>query len=224
MNKKYTKIGGVVGIVSLAFGLLFGSYIAPQAQVAEAQNTPTEITLPIKIIPQIEIIGQDGETVLGGLVNIGQRDFPDGISVDGTERISGTGVFKLAGNTVNAGASAAITQTAATSTLTAAQICDNSVITLTAGITNVSTSLPSVADLTADCFTTDGDYKKVLIKSGSASASYIQFLSDAGGAIDVQNTGSGDETISQNQAAILELWRTSSTAFTVEIHESTTAD
>jgi len=34
---------------------------------------------------------KQSSAIMGGIVNVGQRDFPDGISVDGTEIISGTG-------------------------------------------------------------------------------------------------------------------------------------
>jgi len=126
--------------------------------------------------------------IIGGLVGnqsaslgSGTR-FPHGISADNTspsaEQIRGTtllitGDTVLMGETrtplVETGTKATLTINATTTTLTAAQVCDNNVIEWAPGVT-ASATLPSAALVYADCLTTDGDQISFLFRDTSATS------------------------------------------------------
>lgn len=104
------------------------------------------------------------------------------LDVDGDAEVNGTlqvdSSFTLSGelqaSTIISGGSVLSTSTAATGVtdvLTAAQICDNSVILYTPNATGgVALTLPATSTLFADCLNTDGDSKSVLLKNVTSTA------------------------------------------------------
>ncbi len=142
------------------------------------------------------IIGNAGKVPapLGATVYNRAISFDEGILVDQTERISGTGgasfttgafssTLDVAGEMnvqdfVQGGGVLAYTAEDGTDSITAAQICDYSVIqyNATASIAVASTTLPSDETLLQDCLTTVGDSKEILFRNVSTAASTTELL------------------------------------------------
>ena len=102
-------------------------------------------------------------------VNITNDLLVDGdAEVTGTLTVTGESQF----NTVILGGSVLASSTTATvGTLTAAQICDNSVIEFTPNATGgLALTLPSTSTLFADCLSTDGDSKSLILKNATSTA------------------------------------------------------
>ena len=121
----------------------------------------------------VEKISEPFEGFLGAS---GTR-FPNGISADTTSPIAGevrgttltvSGESQL--STVVAGGSVYTTSTLNSTTFTAAQICDNSVILMTPNIPVLNLTLPATSTLYDDCLNTDGDTKEVLIRNVTTTA------------------------------------------------------
>lgn len=72
---------------------------------------------------------------------------------------------------VHGGASLATSTSGATGSLTAAQICDNSIINATV-VGTTSMAFPTAASVHADCLTSIGDRKTILIKNTTTSEIY----------------------------------------------------
>src|SRR3990167_4691262 len=68
------------------------------------------------------------------------------------------------------GTSATVIASAATVTVTAAQVCDSSIIEWPAGQANASSTFPAAADLIANCLPSQGEYKDLLWRNTGAMA------------------------------------------------------
>jgi len=125
--------------------------------------------------------------------------------------------------TVVEGGSVYTTSTVGSTTFTAAQICDNSVILMNPGLTAISVTLPTTSTLYSDCLNTDGDSKIVLVKNTTSTAnSYLQLV--AGTGIDLlsfpTSTPSAGDTIGTGEIGRLRFTRLGDSAgkITVESH------
>ncbi len=94
--------------------------------------------------------------------------------------------------------------------ITATQICDNSVINWTAATSTdsvSSTTLPSDQTLLADCLTEIGDTKTILFRNTSIAASTTVLI--AGDSIDLifSSTTQATVTVAGSQATLIKFWR-----------------
>jgi|TARA_Y100000310_G_C20703059_1_gene831903 hypothetical protein len=95
MNKKILRVSMFIGILGLAVGLIAGAILSPSTKdvIAGTFDEATSIIIPsgFKNKVVVEPLGEIGdEPALGGLVQFGQPDFPDGLKVDGTAAIDGS--------------------------------------------------------------------------------------------------------------------------------------
>jgi len=124
---------------------------------------------------------------LGGLVHNIQEDFKEGITVDTTEVIDGSGNwknsasstarFQLEGETnlqrVIFGGATTTISVGTTTVLTAANVCDNIRIEFAPlDVDSASTSLPAASDLTADCLEQDGDTISLFLVTNTTTDGY----------------------------------------------------
>ncbi len=136
-------------------------------------------TILILFVAIFLIVGGNQSGILGGDTNFDSVDTTDGYKVDGTTVIDGngnvdasitsdTGTFSstltVSGETnldtlIFGGDITTLTAGIPTSTVTAAQMCNSSVIVWAPDVANASGTLPAAADITADCLTANGDSK-----------------------------------------------------------------
>lgn len=134
------------------------------------------------------------ETRVGGSTS-------DSFSIGGDLSVSGeTGIDTL----IQGGGEVAITADGNT-TLTAAQLCDYSHITVTPSTTtgNVNMTTPTAALLIADCIPTIGDFKVLFYENGATTATTTTMV--AGSAVDLIEPSGGDVVIAQNEDARIEM-------------------
>lgn len=176
---------------------------------------------------------------LEGFLGASGTRFPHGISADSTSPSSGevrgttltaTGAATIGStlgvsgesqlSTVVAGGSVYTTSTANSTTLTAAQVCDYSVILMSPGLTALNVTLPATSTLYADCLDTDGDYKDVTIRNTTSTASSVMTLVAGTGIVSMgtpTSTASIGDTISTGQNARLRFTRLGDTAGQISV-------
>mgnify|MGYP001596416967 CR=1 FL=1 len=152
-----------------------------------------------------------------GLLGASGTRYPSGVSADSTSPSAGqvrgttltiTGASTagslqstgdLVGNLLRSGSVAAKT---ATTTLTAAEVCDSSLITLTAGTSTPTITFPATTTLFADCLDTTGDSKVLTLFNGSTVTTTI-IAAGTGGTAYYSST----LTIGTSDTAVVELIR-----------------
>ena len=168
-----------------------------------------------------------------GLVNESARlgagsRFPNGISADTTApsaagQIRGTtlvitGAATLAnvdssgeieGSIVEEGSVTTVTINGGTSTLTAANICDSNVLKLEYSLILASSTLPTTANLIADCLDDQGDAISLLLHNSSTTSELTVKAGDASttllGSYDASST---EDVLAAGDRAVLKLLRT----------------
>lgn len=202
------------------------SYIFPVIQV-------------LTLIFVIVIASNSGTMNLGGTTNYDALDVTDGISVDSTNVFDGSGNLTLTGSRTASVAGdvrlkvpvqiGTITTIASSSvdTLTAAQVCDSSVIAKNSweGIASSTaiTNLPSAASLYADCLTTNGDTIKLVFRNLHTTAASTTAIT-AGASTTLVGVDANSDIINGANEAMLEFVRHSATELIVIIREFTAAD
>lgn len=85
MNNKEIVVGGFIGAACLAVGLILGSVFAPPKQITRSPSEMQPIIVqqpqPLTVTAPAPTIIENRDDSLGGTINMGQRDFPDGLSV-----------------------------------------------------------------------------------------------------------------------------------------------
>lgn len=158
-------------------------------------------------------IGDDA--TVAGLVTIGET-----LTVTGETNVV---------NFVQGGATTTISSTSTTMTaLTAAQVCDNSVITLRpyriggVGGTSTSIAFASTTLIVADCLPGYGDHRSFILEN-SATSSWSVTVTTAGNGILLSDDSAGD-IISQNGWAIVTMVNVSATEMAIILEPHTDAD
>lgn len=182
-------------------------------------KTMNKITLVIAVVALligiVVLVEPANILPLSGLIHNVQESFDGGIAVNGQERISGTAVLVEGGSdtTLTAGA---------TVTITAAQICDASILSFEASGVSSSTTLPTVTTLVADCFKTDGDAKTMLFRNTGSAASTTVMV--AGANMVMLEPDGQNVVIAGANSVLIHLFRTSATEMVVDIDEMIDAD
>jgi hypothetical protein len=160
---------------------------------------------------------------VGGLTHNIQESFNEGIAVDGKERIDGFGNFTVGG------AELALDKIASSS-LTAAQLCDNRLITYNPYDANsdsthegASLSFPSSASIIADCVRNIGDSKTVVFENVASAASRESEFSTSD---DYDIYWTGGTVINQDylDIATVRFTNLNGTSISYEVTETTTGD
>lgn len=154
--------------------------------------------------------------VLGGSIHNTQESFDEGIAVDGTAVINGSGVLVgtvqsadiRATSLVETGTLESFTTNTA---ITAAQLCDDGAFTATSSL-SVTLTLPSTTTLFADCLTTNGDSLSMPVYNGSSTTTIL--VAGGGGEL----LFSSSTTLSPLDGARLDIIRLSSTAYEGFVH------
>lgn len=181
---------------------------------------------------------------LAGLIHNTQESFDEGIAVDGTEVISGTGGASFTSGTysttldatgqasfsndfvqggglleINIGDMANGTTADANydRQLTAAEICDNSHLLIGyASGTDAQVYLPSGITLGSDCLTEEGMFKDIIIENATSVAGFSLY---ATGTLTINSASTTESTyasITASEIVTLRLQMASGTASTVE--------
>lgn len=140
-------------------------------------------------------------TLSGALTQSGAATFTSGLTL---ETIRFGGIKTLA--------------SAATTTLTAADVCDttNGMLLFSPKTANSSTTLPSATALIADCLDTVGEYKDVLYGNSSTTGSSF-LLAGASSTLLTNASGTASVSVNAGKYAVLRFQYTSSTAGTVDV-------
>jgi len=140
---------------------------------------------------------------------LGGTRFPSGISADSTSPISGEvrgttltvtgavtatgGVITFATTTIQgplvSGGDTFATTTNGPGTFTAAQVCDNSIITATPNVGSVTLTFPTSALLFADCIPNPGDQKSLILRNASSTGTAIITIADGANGIHLEQEG-----------------------------------
>ena len=112
------------------------------------------------------------------------------LATDGTLTVAGESNL----STLVFGGSKLSTTTNAAGTFTAAQMCDNALITATPNVGAVTLTMPTAALLIADCIPATGDTKLVLFENATTTAGITTTLA-AGAAVILTEHDGGDVVI-----------------------------
>lgn len=194
----------------------------------------------IQVLTLILVIALlSGNSNLGGTTNYDALDVTDGISVDSTNVFDGSGNLSLTGSRTASVAgdvrlkvpvqTGTVTTIASSSvdTLTAAQVCDSSVIAKNSwnGVASSTaiTNLPSAADMFADCLTTNGDSIQITFRNLHTTAGSSTAIT-AGVSSTLVGVDANSDIINGANEAMLEFIRYSATELIVVIREFTASD
>lgn len=134
---------------------------------------------------------------LGGLIHNVQESFDEGIAVDGTEIISGTGALTIIAETnldtlIQGGDVTVLTN--GTTTITAANMCNSFLLQHDSDGSNCPVTTPTAALLIADCIPTAGDSFEFYYENTGGehdtitAGSNIELLEPSGGDVIIEDT------------------------------------
>lgn len=220
-NESKVTLSAVVVALVIAVSSLFRSAPlpppAPQITVQVPQQAPAQVTVQPQVnVPQAI---DDKSGLLGGYVHNQQETFDAGLAVNGTEAISSLrgGSFTTLGasgtstlfRTVFGGVVTSLTGVA-TSSLTAAQVCDSSVLKITPVSTTPTLTLPSTSTLfvaaSGGCLTSNGQYADLHYQALTTST----ILAAGTGGTLLTNASA---TVALNKGAFIRFIRDSATTY-----------
>lgn len=170
---------------------------------------------------------------LGGYT-AGHWDSADGYKVDGTTVIDGSGNYDgaITGTSATLSSTLAVTgetnvdtlifgggvfstSSSVAATLSAAEVCDYSVIRAdpTASFT---LTFPATSTLYADCLSAVGDTKIMLIENATTGTANVTIAAGTGGTLLEEGTG-GDVVLAQDEWAILIITRIDNSEYTLTV-------
>ena len=179
------------------------------------------------------LVGSQSANPLGG------TRLPNGISADSTNpsagQVRGT-TLTITGNATGATADYSgeveaalveegtiVTRTAgATTTISAANVCDANIVQWAPSVATASTTLPTAADVNGDCLTTNGDTITFLFRNTTSTSLTSVLAADA--STTLVGSASTDDQIDGGNEALITFWRTGSDTAVVEIEELVAAD
>ena len=171
----------------------------------------------------------------GGALHVIQERFNQGLIAGTTDQltigndgsITTSGTVTLSGETraplVELGSLVTPT-TGSTTTLTAAQVCNSNVIEWEPTVANSSTTLPTSATLISDCLTADGDSIQFLFRNISATAASTTVVVAGTGSVLLEPDGQNVVIAGGTSAALITIYRLTSTTTAVVVDEVVDAD
>lgn len=167
----------------------------------------------------VAVISTTGGTNFAGLTHFsGISVGEDGLEVEGTSSFDG----EIRASLIEKGSVTTLAATSTPQVLTAAQVCNSNVISWNNTTASSTLTLPSAANLVADCLTENGDSTSFLFNSTSASTTVVTIV--AGSNIDLVGPSANDDLIDNGKKALIVLWRVSSTSVIASVEELTAAD
>jgi len=155
--------------------------------------------------------GNLGNGILGGTTNYDDLAVSS-LSVSGATTLTGAMTLsgELQAQTVISGGSVYTTSSLNSTSLTAAQVCDNSVILLAPGTLAINVTLPTTSTLYSDCLDTNGDSKTVVLRNTTTTASAVMTLVAGTGIVSMSSptsTAPGGDLVSTDEQARIVLTR-----------------
>lgn len=204
-------------------------------------NILVVITLIVAIVGLFIPVPALVKDKFGGLVHNVLESFDEGIAVDGTVVIDGSGNWDgaITGTTGTFSSTLGITGNMSTAadlvvnnticagmesvssgsfTLTAAQICDACGLLFTVNSSGNLTT-PTSASLGADCLDTVEDSKQFTIFNTTASAQTCTLVAGTGIDFNYASAGGSTTVLSQGESAILNFTKIGTTSISVQIVE-----
>ncbi len=215
MNQNF-KPGILIGVaasVALIVGLLIGVFASSGSNPLAGVNFEKEVFKPgiWAGSPATQIVNSSAQII--GTISTANL-------ITATGGITATGDIRLK-NPVQTGSVAALTG-GTTSTVSAANICDSNVITYTPTGANSSTTLPTAAQMFADCLTTNGDEVDIVFRNLSVAASTTIIVANTSSTL--VGVSANDDIIDGQGEALLRFVRASATELLVFISEYVAAD
>lgn len=176
------------------------------------------IALALSLVALVVSIGTKTEP-LGGTTS----DYWDAASfkVGGTEVISSSRAATF--DTLVHGGDVTVLSSSATTSLTAAQLCDSSIVTWDPTTASGDLTLPTSANVAADCLITDGDSRTFLFRNINSTAATTTQIVAGTGMVLLEPDGQNIE-IGGGNSALIHCVRASSTAIVVSVDEMIDAD
>ena len=152
----------------------------------------------------VETLDVSSTAVFGGALSIGGT-----LTVQGALTLNGALAVATSTRLVSLVETGSIATFTATTTATAAQVCDRTLWSLDAQVSGISITLPASSSLFADCLTTSGDVRRFTIYNTSLFASAI--VAGTGGVMDFSTSTTG--IIPTGASADLIIFRTSTLGY-----------
>jgi len=208
MDKTFNKVlvGAILVLVLLVVG---GVYIYKQTHQ------------PV-IVSSVTAVGKvcNGSEPTTQLCNVNTYELESQTDITAVNGIFSGGYVAL--EAINGGGLLATT-TGNTTTLSAAQICDNGIISVTAGlVASVAVTLPATTTLAATCIPNVGDTRTFLYENASTAATNTTITAGAGNTL-ISDDTNGD-VIAQNGWAEISITNVRASDFAVVVRPFTDAD
>lgn len=217
MNTNYKNgvLIGVVASVTLVIGILIGSFfVNPSFGGVNFEKEIFKIGLWAGS-PAEQIVNSDAQI-------IGELNLPTTATGTFAGPLIATGDIRIK-SPVLTGASSTL-DSAATTTITAAQACDNGVVNWNpTALTVGSTTLPTAASMYSDCLTTNGDEVTMLFRNLSSATTTIMVAGASSTLVYPEATGI-DSTVNVSGWSWIRFMRLSATEMFVSIEEFIDAD
>lgn len=212
------KVGSIVSIIAVVILAIFGvtaiqntATVSQKATQSNVEALGTDLTVNASNGSYTEELRRNFQAVAEKMAGLTPGQILQADSQGRMQPVTATGLtgdFTFASNTraasfVQTGSIATFT---ASSTATAAQVCDNPHWMVTPVTTTPTITLPATTTLFADCFTTIGDIHEFSVEAITTST-IIGIGS--GGNLDLSSTA----TITANKSAILRIIRNSATTY-----------
>jgi hypothetical protein len=148
---------------------------------------------------------------INGFFVSGSRIFdPNGnATLPGSVQITGSSTFSGDTRAASLVLTGLVSTFTASSTITAAQICDSNLLSITPASTTPTVTLPGTSTLFADCLTTNGDMRMVNIYNNAAATPTI-FAVGTGGTL---KWSTASTTVNGATGALLRVVRDSATTY-----------
>lgn len=188
------------------------------------------VSIAAFIVAGVSVNGSSAPRV-GGVTNLDALELNDGLMVTASStRLAGTTTLSaLVANgdsnlatLIFGGSVESVSSTTPSYPLSASQVCDNSVFTFTPLGGNATVTMPTAAQLIADCLATTGDGKFLLIKNGATAATSTGIA--ASSSIVLLQAGGSIPTMTQNNWAKIFLRNVDGTNIVAEVTRLSDAD
>lgn len=173
-------------------------------------------------LSKLNVLGgstSDSWSVGGNLTVTGTSTFTGTTTMTGALAVNGEARAKL----VELGSLTTLAATSTATTLTAAQVCDSNMIQWDTQAASSTLTLPTAANIVADCLTANGDHVSFIFDNVTTSTGSVVTIT-ANTGIELVGTNANNDLVDGENQAIIDLWRVSATAVIAEVRELVAAD
>lgn len=176
------------------------------------------------VLGVVAVVGVASASVINAYGNMNIQNATINMAAP-SETVSAVGEGEVLGGTTRdtwvTGGSVTAVATAVSTTLSNAQVCGASVISVTPSGAAINVTLPSTTTLAADCLAFDGATKSFLYENAATAATSTTLVAGTGitllGNAVASTTASQAAVISQNQWARITLTRVRASEYTAEV-------